>query len=95
MSFPTGGITYVIREHFQGVQEDIRQAERMMLRSIDKVYFARRAVEEIERGEQAANAALAAIHYEMALRYSMLASEVPSRQPKLRLIHGGAGQLAA
>jgi len=66
-----------------------------MLQSIDKVYFARRAVDEIERGEQAANAALAAIHYEMALRYSMLAAEVPSRRPKLTLIHGDVSQLAA
>ncbi len=66
-----------------------------MVKSIDRDYFARRALEEIERGEQAASAAIAAIHYDMALRYSNLAADEPAASPALTLIHGAKGQLMA
>ena len=38
----------------------------MMVKSIDRDYFARRALEEIERGERAASATIAAVHHDMA-----------------------------
>jgi len=66
-----------------------------MVKSIDRDYFARRAREEIERGEQAANAAIAAIHYDMALRYSNLAAQAPAEKPVLTLVDCAKGQLAA
>ncbi len=44
-------------------------------------YYSRRAAEEIERGDQAIDAAVAEIHYDLAHRYSMLAAPQPLRHP--------------
>jgi hypothetical protein len=66
----------------------------MMVKSIDRDYFARRALEEIERGERAASATVAAIHYDMALRYSNLAADAPDERPVRTFIHSAEGQLA-
>lgn len=39
----------------------------------DQDYFTRRAIEEMERGEQAVIAAISLIHFELAFRYLILA----------------------
>lgn len=59
-----------------------------MLQSDDHIYFSRRYDEEIENGDHAATAIIAAIHYELAHRYSLIARTNPAR-PALRLVVGG------
>ena len=65
-----------------------------MVTAIDRAYFARRALQEIESGERAASATIAAIHYDMALRYSNLAADAPDERPVRTFIHSAEGQLA-
>ncbi len=65
-----------------------------MVTAIDRAYFARRALEEIERGERAASATIAAIHYDLALRYSNLAADEPEQDSARTFIHSAPGQLA-
>lgn len=60
----------------------------------DQGYYAARCAEEMERGELAASEAVAAIHFELAYRYSVLANG-PSIVPQLTLVHGGREQIAA
>ena len=43
-----------------------------MSRADDLAYFTRRFAEEMDRGDQAASASIAAIHYELAHRYSLI-----------------------
>ena len=43
-----------------------------MSRADDLAYFSRRFAEEMARGDQAASASIAAIHYELAHRYSLI-----------------------
>lgn len=66
-----------------------------MTNSDDRAYYAGRILEEMERGDRAADPAVAAVHYELAHRYSLLAGRTDAETPKLKLVHGGKGQLAA
>jgi excinuclease UvrABC nuclease subunit len=66
-----------------------------MPRPDDHGYYSRRAADEVERGNRAANAAIAAIHYELAQRYSRLAAKSGMAPPKLTPIDGGKRQIAA
>ena len=43
-----------------------------MSRADDLAYFSRRYAEEMARGDQAASASIAAIHYDLAHRYSLI-----------------------
>ena len=60
-----------------------------MYRNRDHSYYSRRAAEEMERGDQAADATAAAIHYDLAHRYSMLAARPTAGIPELTLVNGG------
>ncbi len=63
---------------------------------IDHEYYARRAREEIERAEQVENATIAAVHYDMARRYALLAADEAAEKPVLTLVPaGGEAQRAA
>lgn len=59
----------------------------------DQAYYSKRAVDEIDHGDQAANASVAAIHYELARRYSLLAFFM--NDGKLALVDGGTQKIAA
>ena len=48
-----------------------------MSKSDDHSYFTRRFAEEMERGDQAESASIAAIHYELAHRYSLIVRASP------------------
>ena len=50
----------------------------------DTEYYRHRAVAELEMADQAANANVAAIHYELAHQYAALAAQ-PALRPKLRI----------
>ncbi len=65
-----------------------------MARFTDKEYFARRAAEEIRHGELATSAKAAAAHFEMALRYAMVAAESPDNSVSMR-VGGNERQLMA
>lgn len=52
----------------------------------DRAYFSCRAEEEIQRGEESATMLVAAVHYELAYRYSLKADQSDSRNPSLTLI---------
>lgn len=66
-----------------------------MLHPNDQIYYLRRAAEEMDRADQAINASVAAIHYELANRYSMLAAQSGTQAPRLMLVSGGENQRAA
>ena len=54
----------------------------------DRSYYSSRAEQENELGEQAADPAVAAIHFELADRYSLLAEGIPTLRPELRAARG-------
>lgn len=66
-----------------------------MSRPDDRAYYSLRTAEEMERGDQAIDAASAAIHYELAKRYSILAAPSGTKAPKFTLVDGGKVELAA
>ncbi len=66
-----------------------------MLKSDDKDYYAGRALVHLELGDQATNARIAAVHYELAHRYTMASTGRFSGAPPLTLLQGGATELAA
>lgn len=57
-----------------------------MLQPDDQAYYLRRAEEEMDRGDQAIGPAIAALHYELSYRYSLLASRSDNGTPQLRLV---------
>lgn len=60
-----------------------------MLRADDHAYYSRRAAQEIEWGDRAIDAAIAALHYELSKRYSILARQTGVGTPQLTLVDGG------
>ena len=56
----------------------------------DCAYYALRAAEESLRGDEATNEAVAAIHYELAFRYEVLAAQLRTEGPKLTLVDRGS-----
>lgn len=58
-------------------------------------YYSLRAVEELQRGDQAVAATVAAAHYELAYRYGILAAKTDTGTPNLTLVEGAKVQLAA
>lgn len=54
----------------------------------DHNYYWIRAAEEFERGGQAVDSIVAAVHYELAFRYGTLAAQTGTRAPKLKLVKG-------
>lgn len=54
----------------------------------DHAYHAKRAEEELECGDQAVNACISAIHYELAYRHSLLAARRTHAPPTLTLVPG-------
>ena len=65
-----------------------------MARSDHQYYYSRRSAEEMERGDRAANPTVAAVHYELACRYAILAAWAGSSQNEL-VAHAARRQLAA
>lgn len=66
-----------------------------MPRPDDHCYYSRRTAEELERGDQASNATVAAIHYTMANRYSILAAKAATGKRSLTVVHCDKKQIAA
>lgn len=67
-----------------------------MSRRDNSSYYSFRAVEELQRGDQAVSATVAAAHYELAYRYGILAAnKTDTGTPKLTVVEGGKVQLAA
>lgn len=66
-----------------------------MRNSEDDDYYAQRALEEIDRGDSAVDPTAAAVHYDLAQRYSTLAGRPDLALPKLTLFQGGKPYLAA
>ena len=52
-------------------------------------YYWVRAAEEMNRGDRADNPTVAAVHFEMAYRYGIIATQKGQKTPTLRLIDGG------
>ena len=52
-----------------------------MSRADDLAYFSRRFAEEMARGDQAASVSIAAIHYDLAHRYSLIVRADPNKTP--------------
>lgn len=52
----------------------------------DTAYYWIRAAEEYERADQATTAAAAAVHYELAYRYGIIASQADAGRPPLMLV---------
>ena len=50
----------------------------------DRSYHLERAEQETEAGNRATDPATAAIHFELAYRYSLLADSIPTLMPQLR-----------
>lgn len=55
-------------------------------------YYWIRAAEEMERGDRSDGPAAAAVYYELAYRYGLLATRMSAGPPKLSLIQGGRSQ---
>lgn len=66
-----------------------------MPRSDDQAYYVRRTAEERQRGDQSSSAIVAAIHYELANRYAILAACSSTGIPNLTIVGCGREQLAA
>lgn len=66
-----------------------------MPRSDDHTYYSRRTLEEIAQGDGAADATIAAIHYELAHRYALLAAGKSVARLTFRVIEGGKSRIAA
>lgn len=60
-----------------------------MLQQEDRAYYARRTVDERAQAELAINATAAAIHYDLAHRYALLASGKRPGRARFRLVEGG------
>jgi hypothetical protein len=60
----------------------------------DLAYFSRRFVEEMDLGDQAASASIAAIHYEMAHRYSLIV-RAHDGKPALTLVSSSRDRSAS
>lgn len=54
----------------------------------DRSYYAFRSEQETEAGNRAADPATAAIHFELAYRYSLLADGIPTLMPQRRAARG-------
>ena len=50
----------------------------------DRSYYADRAEQEQEAGDKSADPATAAIHFELAHRYRLMADDIPTLMPPLR-----------
>ena len=59
-----------------------------MSETSDRSYYSRRAEQERALGEQARDPAVAAIHFDLADRYSLLAEGIPALKPELRTARG-------
>ena len=57
-----------------------------MSRRDDHAYYSRRTAEETVRGDRASDANVAAVHYELARRYSVLAAKTGIAKPRSTLI---------
>jgi hypothetical protein len=66
-----------------------------MRHSDDPDYYTVRTIEEMERGDQAVNSTIAAVHYELAFRYSVLAGDMGEEGPAAIALPAANGQLAA
>lgn len=55
----------------------------------DREYYLRRAQEELDFGDAARDAAVSAIHYELATRYALLTDDRTARNPHMALVEGG------
>lgn len=62
--------------------------------SNDQIYYASRAQIHLELGDQAIDTRIAAVHYELAHRYTM-ASTQRLLGASLTLLQGGTSELAA
>ncbi len=54
----------------------------------DQVYYENRAVHAMALGNQAADSKIAAVHFELALRYSLLSAQPPRTRPDLLATSG-------
>ena len=61
----------------------------------DNAYYIRRIAEELERSDRAPNENVAAVHRELARRYSKLVAQMGARKPRFTRFHGASEQLAA
>lgn len=61
----------------------------------DYDYYVRRSEQEIDQGDRAVSAAVAAIHYELATRYSIRAAHLKAGFAGLRLIDCAQDRIAA
>ena len=66
-----------------------------MPRSDDRSYYSRRTYEEVAQGDGAIDATVAAIHYELAHRYALLAAGKSVARLTFRVIDGGKSRLVA
>ena len=61
----------------------------------DREYYACRTQEEMDCGDSAADPTAAAVHYELAYRYSVLAGRPDLGIPNLSLVLGAKDRIAA
>ncbi len=66
-----------------------------MPRCNDRSYYSSRTSQEIAQGDCSADATVAAIHYELAHRYALLAAGQSVARLTFRVIEGGKTTLAA
>ena len=66
-----------------------------MPRTDDRSYYSRRTAEERERSDQAISAIVAAVHFELATRYAILAARSGTGTATLTVVDCGKEQLAA
>ncbi len=61
----------------------------------DRLYYSSRTLQEIAQGDRSTDATVAAIHYELAHRYALLAAGQSVARLTFRVIEGGKATLAA
>ncbi len=61
----------------------------------DRSYYSRRTDEEIASGDKAVNSTVAAIHFELAHRYALLAAGKSVARLTFGVIEGGQSEIAA
>ena len=61
----------------------------------ESAYYWLRAAAELERGDQAPTATIAAVHYELAYRYGVAAVHASDSKPRLMLVEREAIHIAA
>lgn len=61
----------------------------------DRSYYSSRTSQEIAQGDCSPNATVAAIHYELAHRYALLAAGQSVARLTFRIIEGGKATLPA